>query len=399
MYHHTFLTTEKTRCYYCGNNPTNHTSAWIDSWVLIGLNRWLYTILNTWFGWVLVFLTDQLFALMIWFFERVGIARFNPDHTIITSGRGQVMAEEAMRRGWPFETLVVCGLVHDAYRLTLPTDRRIFFSGVPRLGRMEAAISGWMDDKAMLKKRLMQRGVSVSRGDTFTRLAPARRFFATLQKPVIIKPRFGSRGRHTTTHIYTVADFEKAFWIAKQLCIGVIVEEHLVGSVYRGTMIGGKLVGVLSAVPPRITGDGIHTISELIMTKNATRPDRVGEVVVTDITRVFLARLKQTLETILPDGTTIDLTEKVGLSYGGASQDDTPAVHPKLRAELEKAAAAVNDSIYGFDFISPDISVDPDTVQWGIIECNSVPFINLHHYPLFGAPINVAAALFDNLLK
>ncbi len=389
----------KSHCYYCGNNQTNHTAAWIDSLVLIGLNRWLYAVLQTWFGWLLVFLTDHLFAAMLWVFERTGIARFTTDHTVITSGRGQVMAAEADRRGWVMEVLVVFGLVHDAYRLTLPPRRRIFFSGVPRLGRMEAAISGWMDDKALLKKRLREHGVTVSRGDTFTRLAPARAFFETLHKPVIIKPRFGSRGRHTTTHIYTAADFEKAFWIAKQLCIGVIVEEHLVGSVYRGTMIGGKLAGVLSGVPPRVTGDGVHTIAELVTLKNATRPARVGEVLITDVTKVFLSRLNYTLETILPIDTTIDMTEKIGLSYGGSSQEDTPLVHPKLRTALEAASAAVHDSIHGFDFISPDISADPDTVRWGIIECNSVPFIDLHHHPLLGNPINVAGILFDDLAK
>ncbi|KKQ85683.1 MAG: hypothetical protein UT09_C0044G0001, partial [Parcubacteria group bacterium GW2011_GWF2_38_8] len=29
----------------------------------------------------------------------------------------------------------------------------------------------------------------------------------------------------------------------------------------------------------------------------------------------------------------------------------------------------------------------------GIIECNSLPFIDLHHYPLFGKPNNVASKL------
>jgi hypothetical protein len=53
------------------------------------------------------------------------------------------------------------------------------------------------------------------------------------------------------------------------------------------------------------------------------------------------------------------------------------------------------DYILGFDFITPSVEVDPDTVRWGIIECNSVPFINLHHDPLIGDPVNVAAKVWD----
>lgn len=329
----------------------------------------------------------------------LGFAHFTSEHSLITSGRGEVMAEEARRRGLKFETFVAFGRLHDAYRLTLPTGKQIFFSGVPRLSLTDVAISGWMDDKALLKKRLLAADCKVSRGASFIRLTPAQKLFSSLQKPVIIKPRFGSRGRHTTTHIYTIEQFNQAFAVAKKLCISVIVEEHLVGSVYRATMIGGSLAGVLSGEPPRITGNGRETITKLIEIKNQIRPDRVGVFKIRDNTLPYLARLGYTLDSILPAQTTIDLTEKIGLSYGGSSAEVTPNVHSRLKIELEKAATAVNDPIIGFDFITPDVSVNPDSVRWGIIECNSVPFINLHHDPLIGTPINVAGMLFDYLEK
>jgi len=59
----------------------------------------------------------------------------------------------------------------------------------------------------------------------------------------------------------------------------------------------------------------------------------------------------------------------------------------------------------GADFIIEDI-----TKSWkeparaggeqhcGIIECNSLPFIDLHHYPLFGRPNNIAGKLWDLVL-
>jgi len=389
----------KATCAYCGNNPVSHTTAWIDSLILLTLNRRLYWLLGTWVGALLIFVTESLFTLVRWFIITTGAAHFTADHSLITSGRGEVMAEEARRRGWQFEAFVAFGRLHDAYRLTLSGGKQIFFSGVPRLSRSDVAISGWMDDKALLKKRLSNAGCVVSRGASFVRLAPAQKMFAALQKPVIIKPRFGSRGRHTTTHINTLEEFNRAFAVAKQLCVSVIVEEHLVGSVYRATMINGCLAGVLAGEPPRITGDGVHSITQLIELKNSLRPKRVGEFKIRANTSTYLARLGYTLDSILPTDIRIDLIEKIGLSYGGSSLEVTPETHPKLRAELEKAAAAVDDPIHGFDFITTDVSVDPDTVRWGIIECNSVPFINLHHDPLYGTPVNAAGILFDYLEK
>ncbi len=125
----------------------------------------------------------------------------------------------------------------------------------------------------------------------------------------------------------------------------------------------------------------------------------MAEVKYTPELNIFLQRLDYTLDTVLVAETTIDLSEKIGLSYGGNAREVTPSVHPKLRQELERAAKAINDPFLGFDFITTDVSADPDTIKWGIIECNTVPFINLHHDPLEGTPINVAKMVLDYFEK
>jgi cyanophycin synthetase len=70
-------------------------------------------------------------------------------------------------------------------------------------------------------------------------------------------------------------------------------------------------------------------------------------------------------------------------------------VHPKLREYLERAAAALGVPIVGFDLIIKDPEGDPEIQEWGIIEANSLPFIDLHYLPLHGEPSNVAAHVWD----
>ncbi len=173
------------------------------------------------------------------------------------------------------------------------------------------------------------------------------------------------------------------------------MEEHLIGSVYRGTIINGKARGILGGDPPRITGDGIHTISELIEIKNQNKPAGVKDFTITPVSMEFLARTNYTLDTILSEGTTIDLLEKIGVNYGGSSAEVTNITHPKIFTYLEQAAEVVGDSLMGFDFIIEDISKDPDTQKWGIIECNGMPFINLHYDPIVGETNNVATHVWD----
>jgi cyanophycin synthetase len=80
------------------------------------------------------------------------------------------------------------------------------------------------------------------------------------------------------------------------------VEEHLFGSVYRATVIDGVLVGFFRGDPPNITGDGTHSILELIELKNAVRHERLEAIRITDDTRSFIERKGYTALSILPKG-------------------------------------------------------------------------------------------------
>ena len=177
------------------------------------------------------------------------------------------------------------------------------------------------------------------------------------------------------------------------------MEEHLVGSVYRGTMIDGKLAGVLRGDPPRVTGDGIHSVRELIEIKNNNKHLEIYDVNITPSMEVFLARTNCTLDDVLSSGVTIDLSEKIGVSYGGNSAEDTHRTHPETKKILEAAARAIGDPLIGFDFIIEHIDQSPHEQKWGIIECNGVPFINLHHDPIEGPSNNVAKHVWDFVEK
>src|SRR3989338_6821115 len=192
--------------------------------------------------------------------------------------------------------------------------------GLPRMEKVASSNLTWVDDKYLLKKKLLKHHLPVAPGGSFTSLKNALMALETLEKPVIVKPRAGSRGRHTTTFVYTKEDLIQAFKIAKQLCYWVIVEEHLFGDVQRGTVIGGKLIGVLGGSPPRVTGDGIHTIAQLIKTKDVLRPEKVKEIKPNEY---FMQRNGLGMDTVLPAGQTVDLSEKIGVNYGGTSYDVT----------------------------------------------------------------------------
>lgn len=382
-------------CLYCGNNPINHTTALIDSYIFSILSPVALWFIATWPGRVLVKLMDSFFKVFILVLDKFNLAQFASNFHDFDSDRGIVLGEEALKRGYKFEILKLFGIFHDTYKVTFPDGKNLIFDGLPRPDKVNVLLSAWMDDKFLTKKRLLKYNIPTPKGFSVRSWRQTSAAYDALTKPIIIKPRSGSRGRHTTTNINTKEELKTAFYRAKQLGYRVIVEEHYFGSVYRATCVDGKLAGVLAGDPPRVIGDGILTVSQLIETKNNNRPDRVETVTLTSKHVEFLTNQNISLDTVLPPGAIIDISEKIGLSYGGASREVTADVHPKLRSLLEVAAAAMGDPLLGFDFITTSVELDPDTQRWGIIECNSVPFINLHHDPLVGAPVNVAAKVWD----
>jgi D-alanine-D-alanine ligase-like ATP-grasp enzyme len=91
----------------------------------------------------------------------------------------------------------------------------------------------------------------------------------------------------------------------------------------------------------------------------------------------------------------VPLTHRTGRLFGGETRELLASVHPKLRDTLERAVRTLDVPVVGLDVIIKDPEADPDTQTWGIIEANSLPFIDLHYLPLYGTPSNPAAQVWD----
>ncbi len=389
---------KKQPCLSCGSSQINHKFAWFDGFVEVMNYKFNRAISNTRIMKMSMSFLTIATPFIVKCFSAVGIISFYDDVEKVKSGRGKVLWEEALTRGISMRGFVFLGKQIDSYEAAR-NKKKLYYSSVPTGKKQNVDAIWWMDDKALLKNKLLGAGLPVARGGSFFSLKKALKEFEKLDKPVIVKPRLGSRGRHTTTAIFTKEELKDAFRIAKQVCPFVVMEEHLQGSVYRGTVIDGILVAVLRGDPPRITGDGVHTIIQLVEKKNSVRNEKVKEIVLDSEHDDFLRRYGYDRSTVLPVGVTTDLTSKVGISYGGMSAEITPEAHPAIKDILVQAANLIDYPIIGFDFIIEDATADPSGARWGIIEANSAPYINLHHHPLEGAPVNVAAHVWDMVEK
>jgi D-alanine-D-alanine ligase-like ATP-grasp enzyme len=373
-------------CIHCGNNRVPHRTHKFYESLDIFLSPIRRTIFQSWFGSFSDAISTGVAMGFFHILKPLGLIQINRDSSLVPFERARVLWEEAILQNIDMEEIKVFNHSIDLYRARIK-NKQLYFMNLPRLERVGTSNLTWIDDKYLLKKKLLQHHLPVAPGGSYSTLRSALKAFDALEKPLIVKPRAGSRGRHTTTFVYTKDALKVAFKIAKQLCHWVVIEEHLFGDVQRGTMIGGKLVGVLGGSSPQVTGDGTRTIAELIQMKNTNRLPKQKEI---QINPFFLQRQNYSLDSVLEKDKTITLSEKIGVNYGGTSYDCTDETHPETKQMLEEVARILDISIIGLDFIIPDITKSYKVQKCGIIECNGAPFIQLHYDPLYGKTIPAA---------
>lgn len=313
------------------------------------------------------------------------------------SDRTRCFWSEAKKRGIDM-TMYRCGPIKDLF-IARQGGKTICFDGLPRPVGPEAKSLYWMDNKPLMRKHFSMHGIPIANGDSCFGEKRALEIFYSLKKPVIIKPYSGSRSRHTTIHLETADEFLRAFRNAKVLSPLALIEEELEGFVHRGTLINGKLIAVMRREPPHVIGDGVHSVQKLVQEENK-REKRHGAtfhpIAVGPEADQELARQRLTWESIPSKGTLVALNQKVSRGIGASTTDLTDEMHPENKKLLEKIGSVLNDPLVGVDFIMNDVRVPwQEQKRSGVIECNSLPFIDLHHFPLNGKPRNVAGALWD----
>ncbi|KKS23926.1 MAG: hypothetical protein UU82_C0016G0008 [Candidatus Nomurabacteria bacterium GW2011_GWC2_41_8] len=351
-------------------------------------------------------ITLPFFKLMV--FLKLGHWSDKPDGK--DTWRTKCFWEEAERRGIKMREFHL-GPIKDAFiaeykgppSLKLRrTSKTILFDGLPRPGFKESPALKWMDNKGIMKVKFLKEGLPIANGGVAFTKRGALKIFNSIAKPVITKPNLGSRSRHTMIHINTGEGLIAGFKKAKKLSPLVVIEEELRGYLFRGTLIGGKLAGVVRRDQPEVTGDGMHTLKELMEEENK-RPERNGpifhKIIVDKEMEIELKRENITMDDVPETGKVVTFSQKTSRSCGGTTTEVTDIVHLENVEMLEHVARFLDDPLIGVDFIIEDITKSwKEEQHCGIIECNSLPFIDLHHYPLFGKPNNVAGKLWDLVL-
>jgi len=396
-------TTPKPPCVYCGDTPVNHVVQFIDSSLEVcfgmitpkpkahGFRFWQIHSSPT---------VKFLGRVCMDFLMYIQLIRASNDIDLALTKRTRVVWEEAVRRGIQMEQLIVLGKVIEQSRAHLPTKyagekfRFHYFQSIPVPPFRAESSSTWVDDKDVFKSIFQKEHLAVARGVCVITLQGALRAFSKINGPVIVKPRSGSRARHTSVNIVGREDFIEAYKRARQLCLYVMIEEYVPGDTYRALCVGQKVVGIIAFKKARVLGDGISTCDELLLRYN----EKLDKEKVSPVKRdswYFDALMHAGFspKQIPLLGFPLLLAEHSERSNGGYNVDITDLVPQHTKEEIERASRVCEIEVIGFDIISEDLT-NPDE-RFTFIEGNSLPYIEIHHDPTYGPARDVAGVIWD----
>ena len=126
-------------------------------------------------------------------------------------------------------------------------------------------------DKSLTNRLLDSAGLPVPRADVVDTEEGAVAAAKRIGYPCVLKPLDGNHGRGVHLDLRSEEAVRAAFHGALAQSRGgdVVVESYVTGNDYRCLVIGGKVAAIAERVPASVTGDGEHTVRELVDIANA----------------------------------------------------------------------------------------------------------------------------------
>jgi D-alanine-D-alanine ligase-like ATP-grasp enzyme len=257
--------------------------------------------------------------------------------------------------------------------------------------------------KQLAKDRLTAAGISVPRGATFAVVDrdAALAFAQGLGFPLVVKPLFGTNGRHVHLGLESLVEVLAAL---EEIAADhgpderVLVEEQFSGDEYRVLVTREGDYAVTRRDPPVVVGDGARDVAALAeaesLRRTSPRTSCAGPIVLDLEAERFLARRDLSLATIPAAGEVVQLRGNSNLCTGATGTDWTDRVHPSvIELGMQAIAAFPGLALAGLDFMSTDIGAPQSPATYRVLEINPLPGIGMHMAPSSGASREVARCL------
>ncbi len=264
--------------------------------------------------------------------------------------------------------------------------------------------SSWIaSDKYYSKQFLIQKGFPVPEGKVFLKseLEPAVVYAKKLGYPVVAKPVADSHGEYVYALLESESELRQAIRSLVHEHQGpphFILEKHVPGNEYRLFVTRNDFFATVLRIPANVTGDGVHSIMQLIQIENFRRLNPrttcLSDIKIDDMVFNHLEKQQLSIESIPKKKQCVQLRATSNVSKGGNCYAVTDTVHPTFIALAKEILQSVSGLPFvGIDLLCSDISKPATKQKYWICELNASPGLSLHTVPERGESQNTPSAI------
>jgi|SRR5690625_537209 len=299
-----------------------------------------------------------------------------------------------------FDNMIIFGVNPPGRLFSLSSDNSTHYFFRTRGDKVTNKAVEIGSEKGDTKEILQKNGIPVPEGQGFDENATDEEiieFSKSLDYPLVFKPTNASLGNGVVTNIRNEKELIEAInYVRHELTYKeVIIEQYVTGKEYRLYVIENQVVAVYNRIPANITGDGEHTIAELIDLKNYDRRknSRLNSCLIIPDKEIeeFITEQGYTYESIPAKGKYIRLREKTNVSSGG----DPIEVTDEVSDSVKQIAIDAVKAIPGLYHAGVDIIKNDDQNRSVVLEINPTAQIGGALFPLKGESKDIPKAIID----
>lgn len=213
--------------------------------------------------------------------------------------------------------------------------------------------------------------------------------------PLTVKPLSGHAGEDVLMDIKSETELLEGIATIRENndYAEIVIEQYIRGEEYRVYVVGEEVVAATNRIPAHVSGDGVHTIAELINEKNAERKNNPylsrNQIEIDELLHQSLKKQHLFLESIPNNRQKIFLKGYSNISAGGDPIDVTDDIQNEIKQTAIQAVKALPGLIHS----GVDIIVNEEGMF--VIGVKPTADISMHIFPLEGNPRNVPAHIMD----
>ncbi|MBC7868614.1 hypothetical protein H7X69_00330 [Candidatus Saccharibacteria bacterium] len=217
---------------------------------------------------------------------------------------------------------------------------------------------------------------------------------------LIVKPADSSLSRGLTLNIQSPDRLLAAIVCARAISSTVLIQEQVEGEEIRFVVINGKVAAALLRRTPRIVGDGVSTVAELINKENDERkPLNFEYITYPLLSKIIIEPSLMADDTLLPSGEVLELSRATMIRNGASVYNVLDQVHPSYIESIEKLVAQLGAKFIVVDIFFKDFTSHQQDHNYWFIEFNTSPVLKLFYGCRDGKMFDIVPSLVNIIDK